>query len=144
MVICMEQDLKTSTKNTIYQYDKSFDQVYKATQRDLSSDNFLLLQKYDHEMVNQSLSKATRLKHLKVVLSLSRMIKKDWKDVTKDDIDGLVYRIMQTYASDTGKETESSRDFKKVLKIFFRWLKLGSRSFDEVGDPPETKKIKLK
>ena len=140
----MEQDLKTFTKNTIYPYDQSFDQVYKAIQRDLSSDNSLLLQKYDHEMVNQSLSKATRLKHLKVMLSLSRMIKKDWKDVTKEDIDGLVYRIMQTYASDTGRETESSRDFKKVLKIFFRWFKLGSRSFDEVGDPVETKKIKLK
>jgi 5-bromo-4-chloroindolyl phosphate hydrolysis protein len=45
-------------------------------------------------MVKQSLSKATRLKHLKVVLSLSKMIKKDWKDVTKDDVDTLVYRIM--------------------------------------------------
>ena len=86
----MEQDLKTPTKNSICQYDKSFDQVYKAMQRDFSPDNFLLLQKYDHDMVNQSLSKATRLKHLKVVLSLSRMIKKDWKDATKDDIDGHV------------------------------------------------------
>ncbi len=30
------------------------------------------------------------------------------------------------------------------MKIFFRWLKLGSRSKDEVGDPPETKHIRMK
>jgi hypothetical protein len=38
------------------------------------------------------------------------MIKKEWKDVTKDDIDGLVYRLMQTYTSDTGKESQSRSD----------------------------------
>lgn len=33
---------------------------------------------------------------------------------------------------------------KKILKIFFRWVKLGSRSFVEVGDPEETKRVKIK
>ena len=33
---------------------------------------------------------------------------------------------------------------KKVLKMFFRWYKLGSREFKQVGDPPETKSIKTR
>ena len=32
---------------------------------------------------------------------------------------------------------------KKILKIFFRWLKLGSREFNDVRDLDETKKAKL-
>ena len=38
----------------------------------------------------------------------------------------------------------SSYDHKKILKIFFRWIKLGSRSSKEVGDPQETKGIQLR
>lgn len=30
-----------------------------------------------------------------------------------------------------------------MLKIFFRWFKFGSRELNEVGDPEETKKVKL-
>lgn len=51
---------------------------------------------------------------------------------------------MSEYGDVNGDETETSRDFKKILKLFFRWLKLGSRSFKEVGDPTETKGIRLK
>ena len=49
---------------------------------------------------------------------------------------------MDNYGNTKGKETETSRDHKKVLKIFFRWYKLGSRSF-KVGDPIQTKGIKI-
>ncbi|MDE1819087.1 MAG: site-specific integrase [Thaumarchaeota archaeon] len=35
-------------------------------------------------------------------------------------------------------------DHKKILKIFFRWFKLGARDFNEVGDPLETKHVKIK
>ena len=51
---------------------------------------------------------------------------------------------MQKYASQDGQETNSSSDHKKILKIFFRWIKLGSRNFNEVGDPDETKRVKIK
>ena len=60
-----------------------------------------------------------------------------------DDIDNLIRRTMDNYGNTKGKETETSRDHKKVLKIFFRWYKLGSRSFKEVGDPTQTKGIKI-
>jgi len=95
-------------------------------------------------MVDEGLGKATRIKHLKMILSLSRKINKPWNSVTRDDLSKLVREIMNQYGDVNGDETESSRDFKKVLKIFFRWLKLGSRAHNEVGDPEETRKIKLR
>ncbi|MDH3341107.1 MAG: hypothetical protein OEL84_07460 [Nitrosopumilus sp.] len=50
---------------------------------------------------------------------------------------------MKKYSID-GKETHTTWDHKKILKIFFRWCKLGNRNFSDVGNPPETDKIKLK
>jgi len=41
-------------------------------------------------------------------------------------------------------ESKTTRDYKKSLKLFFRWLKLGSRDYREVGDQPELKSIQLK
>jgi hypothetical protein len=52
--------------------------------------------------------------------------------------------LVEEYADDSGQETNTSYDHKKILKIFFRWIKLGSREFQEVGDPDETRWIKPK
>jgi len=74
---------------------------------------------------------------------LSGMLDKEWDAVIKEDIDVLVSKIMEKFAENNGQESNYSYDHKKVLKIFFRWLKLGSREFNEVGDPDETRKVKL-
>ena len=95
-------------------------------------------------MTRQSLAKATRLKHLQIILNLSRFLKKDWKDVTRDDIDELIVKIVNTYGSSNGQETNTTWDHKKILKIFFKWFKLDSRDHREVGDPTETKSVKLR
>lgn len=127
----------------IHPYDRRINSTLKLLEKVLSKYNFTIIKNYDKELVNNSLAKATRLKHLQIVLNLSRMIKKDWNQVTKQDVSDLVYHIMQTY-SDTGQENNVTWDHKKILKIFFRWFKLGSREFRIVGDPEETKFVKLK
>ncbi len=119
-------------------------QVKKQIQNELSAENVELISQYDMEMVRHSIAIATRQKHLKTLLGLSRILRKDWKDVSKNDIEKLVYDIMQNYADSSGKETNYSYDHKKVLKIFFRWMKLGSREFIEVGDPPETTRVRMR
>ena len=137
----MSQKLRSSG---VYDYDNLLTSVSTLLKRDLSQNNVKLIEKYDMTMVNASLSKATRHKNLKMVLSLSRLLQKDWMDVTKDDIESLVWKIMNQYGNDNGQETNTSWDHKKVLKLFFRWLKLGSREKNEVGDPPETKNVKIR
>jgi len=95
-------------------------------------------------MISQGLGKAARLKNLQIVLNLSRFLRKDWKDATRNDIEKIVMEIANRYSDPTGQETYTTYDHKKILKMFFRWLKLGSREQKEVGDPPETKCIKIR
>lgn len=71
------------------------------------------------------------------------MLNKDWNSVTKKDIDVLVAKIVTKY-SDDGCETYTTHDHKKVLKIFFRWFKLGTKRKLAAGDPPETAHILMK
>ena len=71
------------------------------------------------------------------------MMSKNWYDVDKEDVDEIISPIMTRYADERGKETNSSYDHKKVLKMFFRWYKLGTRDAD-AGDPAEAKDVKLK
>lgn len=128
----------------IHPYDQGIASLHRLIQTNLSKKNIELILKYDKEMVKNSLAKATRRKHLEVILLQSRMLNKDWDYVTKEDIDDLVYQIIQKYSPDSGQETNSTWDHKKILKIFYRWLKLGSREYRLVGDPEETKFIRLK
>ena len=58
-------------------------------------------------MARQSLAKATRLKHLKTSLNLTRIPKKDWSKVDKD---AWVLKIVSTYGDTDGKETHTSYD----------------------------------
>ncbi len=139
----MRQKLAKKNKIEIYDYDNRIKSTVNLIKKNLSKKTAVLIQEYDNVMISQSIAKATRHKHLQTVLNLSRFLKKEWKDVTKKDIDSLVAKIVQTY-SDNGQETHTTHDHKKILKIFFRWLKLGSRDKNEVGDPSETKYIKLK
>src|SRR5579864_1681401 len=127
----------------IHPYDRRISSTLRLIEKDLSKYNISIINNYDKELVNNSLAKATRLKHLQIILNLSRMIKKDWNQITRQDISDLVYHIMQTY-SDSGQENNVTWDHKKILKIFFRWFKLDSREYRIVGDPEETKFVKLK
>jgi len=143
----MSNSLTTKRKKQefeIHPYDKKIDAIYKLAEREVSKNNFQLIKDYDHYMARHSLAKATRLKHLETILNLSRIIKKDWNSVSKQDIDNVVFKVVETYGDSTGRETHSTYDHKKILKIFFRWIKLGSRYFTEVGNPPETKDVKLR
>ncbi len=140
----MSQKFDSKKSIGIYDYDYLLKNVFALLKRDLSENNVKLVTKYDIAMVNSSLSKATRHKNLKMILSLSRLLQKDWVDVTAHDIEGLVFKIMTLYGNNNGQETNTTWDHKKTLKIFFRWIRLGSRSKNDVGDPPETKNVKIK
>ena len=135
---------KRENKVKVHDYDYQIERTTILLKRDVSSENFELVKKYDIEMVKAALGKATRHKHLKMILSLTRLLDKNWQEITKDDIDELVYNIMKKYGGDSGEETNTTWDHKKTLKIFFRWIKLGSRDQKDVGDPPETKSVKVR
>jgi len=116
----------------IYSYDTQIQAIFRRIHRDLPSSTIQLIQKYDIEMINTSKAKGTRRKHLQTLYVLSKLLDKEWHTVTKDDIEILVSKIMEQFAEENGQESNYSYDHKKVLKIFFRWFKLGDREQKEV------------
>lgn len=139
-----KQAEKKNTSFSVYEFDRSLARSFAVIRKELPSETQDLIIEYDKIMARQSISKAARRIHVQALLNLSRLLQKSWKDITEKDIDDLAFKIMETYADERGQETWSSFDLKKVLKIFVRWLKLGSRDFKEVGDPVETKNVKLR
>jgi integrase/recombinase XerD len=139
---------KESENLQIYDYKKKIRQQFDLMKRNdkISPRSIELIGKYDDTMVQNAISVTTRCKHIETLHSLCKLIdgKWEWESAAKPEIDSLVVKIMRTYADDRGQETHTTRDHKKILKIFFRWLKLGSRDFKEVGNPPELKDVRLK
>ncbi|MFQ5476398.1 MAG: tyrosine-type recombinase/integrase [Nitrosopumilus sp.] len=136
--------ISTPTKSTIYDYDNRIDRTWSIIRKETSKNNQDIIERYDNLMITSSMAKATRHKHLQTILNLTRFLDKDWNESSSHDISKLVVEIVRRYANDNGQETYTSYDHKKILKIFYRWFKLGSREFKEVGDPPETKSVKIK
>jgi hypothetical protein len=89
----------------IHDFEKGLDHTLKAIERELSERNIDLIKRYDKEMVRHSLARGTRLKHLLIILSLSRILKKDWEDVTKPDIEELVYQFITNFHQQNSKES---------------------------------------
>ena len=135
-------DKKSSTIK-IYDYQKIISRNFALMERDLSENNVSLIKKFDMVLVNESLSEARRSKILNTLLSLSRLLDKDWANTSKNDIEEIVYKFNKKFSKD-GQETNTTSDHKKILKNFYRWYKLGSRDWKEVGDPDETKWIRIK
>ncbi len=69
-----------------------------------------------------------------MILSQTRMIPngKSWMALKQKDIDGIVATFMRKF-SDNGKETATTTDHKRFLRIWYRFIKLGSREFKKVG-----------
>ncbi|WP_428324602.1 tyrosine-type recombinase/integrase [Nitrosopumilus sp.] len=130
-------------KIRLYDYDRIIFRTFALMEKDLSQDNVKLIRKFDRTLVNESLSDARRSKILGTLLSLSRMLGKDWEDTNKEDIEELVYKFNKKFSKD-GHETNTTSDHKKILKNFYRWFKLGSRDQKDVGDPDETSWIRVR
>jgi len=139
----LSQKTKFSQEIDIYNYDKRLERTHKLLKRDLSTKNYNFIKKYDQYLTREARAKAYRLKSINTLLTLSRILKKDWDQANKEDIENLVTEVMNLYSNQKGQETNTTADCKKYLKMFFRWLKLGSKEFKEVGDPPETKAVRI-
>ncbi|MBL7015221.1 MAG: site-specific integrase [Nitrosopumilus sp.] len=116
---------KSISKIENYPLKRKIDQAYERA-KTISPKNQELFKKYDRVMIQDTLAIATRVNQLEVFIRLSKMVRKDWVDVTKDDVDKLVYDIMTTYSPD-GKENWATHDYKKVLTILMKWMYLGKR-----------------
>lgn len=139
----MRQKLQSSRLD-IHNIDSDIEFCLKTLESELSPENWKLISKYNILLTASTMSKAARRENLRKLLSLNRLNEnRPWDLITKDDVDLLVAKIMQKYSPD-GQESWSTRNHKSVLAQFIRWIKLGSRDKDDVGDPAETKGMKIR
>jgi hypothetical protein len=76
------KQIQKSNDIMVHDFDRRIENEFMTIQSELSPKNVEIIKKYDMEMVRGSLSKATRLKHIATLLSLTRILKKDWNAVT--------------------------------------------------------------
>ena len=100
----------------------------------VDKDVFQVLKKYENAMVLDSLVDASKAKNFDTILGLTRLLPdgKSWLELDKDDIENIVVAIMNKYSTD-GKENSVTTDFKRFLKIWFRFIKFQSRYLQELG-----------
>jgi len=109
----------------------------------LSTKNLQLLYDYNDDMIIHSLSENTRYKNLTHYGKLTKIIQKDWADITEKDIRSLVSGLMVKHG-DNGKETGYTAGLKISIKSIVRFEKLGSTSKPEDGELEIIKFIKPK
>lgn len=139
----MMSNSATVSKEIIYCYQAVSKRIWRRIENDCTPENFKLLKNYERQMIKESLATATINRNLERLHVLTRMLNMNWENTTKQDIEELIITVIQKYA-ENGQETDTTYDFKRSLKAFVRWYKLGSRSLKEVGDPDEISGIKVK
>ncbi|MBM3905055.1 MAG: integrase, partial [Thaumarchaeota archaeon] len=94
------------------------------------------MKKYQDVLITSAMAKITILKQIKTLYYLTKFYGKDWDKFSKEDSVKLVSQIMQYY-SRTGQETNTTFDFKKILKLFVRWINTGQRlkADNDLPDP---------
>ena len=136
----MRQKL-TSSRLDIHNIEGDIQFCLKTLESELSPENWKLVSKYNVLLTASTMSNAARRGNLRLLLSLNRLYdNKPWESITKDDVQNLTAKIIQKYSND-GQESWSSRNHKSVMAQFIRWIKLGSRDKDDVGDPAEIKEL---
>ena len=125
--------------------DKRIERKLNHIKNELSSDNVELILEYFDAMKMETCGKVVQDKHLQCIYKMTEVLGKYWKDATKKDVDRVLLWIIDRYTDVKGQETHASSDYKKVLKIFFRWMKNGYRKKDSNHlDPIEIRNITIK
>ena len=138
-----KQVSSVSQKENIHRRAQWIQRFLDKQESILSTKNLQLLYDYNDDMIIHSISENTRYKNLTHFSLLTKMLQKDWTDVTEKDIRALVSRLMIKH-SENGKETGYTAGLKISIKSIVRFVKLGSRNKPEDSELDMIKFIKPK
>jgi hypothetical protein len=94
----------TNQQGNIHRRAQWIDTYINKQKTKLSPENYKLLLDYNDDMIISSLSENTRYKNLSHYGKLTKMIGKDWKDITEQDVRDLVSSLMIKHG-ENGKES---------------------------------------
>jgi len=118
----------------IYNYGRILERAFaKIEESPIDKTNKSLILQFLEDCVVQGLSKPRLIKYAHTLLQISRLINKPLSEVRKIDIARVVKEIESRDYSDWTK-----RDYKIVIKRFFKWLRKSE------GYPGEVRWIKAK
>ena len=138
-----KQVSNVSQKENIHRRAQWIQRFLDKQESILSTKNLQLLYDYNDDMIIHSISENTRYKNLTHFSLLTKMLQKDWTDVTEKDIRALVSKLMIKH-SENGKETGYTAGLKISIKSIVRFVKLGSRNKPEDSELDMIKFIKPK
>lgn len=121
-------------KIEVHHYERRLEKVLSRINKSPigREDKSLILEFYD-DCLSRGLSKARILKCLDTIERIAKLLRKPFKNATKEDIACFVREIEEKDYTDWTKH-----DYKIILKIFYRWLKKTEEY------PEEVRWIKLK
>ncbi len=120
--------------NSIHDYDRRYASAVRKVEKSTTisqKNRELILRHKDWLLSAQNLSKGRVVKCLYYLLKMADWLGKDFDQVTKDDLEGLVGRI-----NGSDYVPFSKKEHKSTLKRFYKWL----RNTEDY--PPEVKWIK--
>ena len=138
-----KQVSSVSQKENIHRRAQWIQRFLDKQESILSTKNLQLLYDYNDDMIIHSIAENTRYKNLTHFSLLTKMLQKDWTDVTEKDIRELVSKLMIKH-SENGKETGYTAGLKISIKSIVRFVKLGSRNKPEDSELDMIKFIKPK
>ena len=141
----MSEQVITSTgqKENIHRRAHWITKYTEKQKKQMTLKNYKTFSDYNDDMVICGISENTRYKNLNHFGLLTKVLQKDWLDVTEEDIRALVANIMIKHG-ENGKETGYTFVLKMSLRSIVRFVKLGSRNKPEDGELPMLKFIKSK
>ena len=117
----MESEMSRQTQGD-YRYLQKLAGTKQRLKNIMTKEEFKVLEKYEIDEVKVAHADATRVKNFDMIWSLTKMLNgKSWLKLNQEDIDSLVITIMNTHGNG-GKETATSSDHKRFLKIWYRFV----------------------
>ncbi|MDH3312537.1 MAG: site-specific integrase [Nitrosopumilus sp.] len=135
--------ISTDQKENIHRRAQWITKYLEKQKNQMTIKNYQIFLNYNDDMIINSVSENTRYKNLNHFGLLTKVLQKDWIDVTENDIRELIANIMIKHGKN-GKEIGYTFVLKMSIRGIVRFVKLGSRSKPEDGELQILKFIKSK
>lgn len=108
-----------SRANEVYNYPRTLErELAKLRANSLGKKNSEIVLRFYRQLVAEGLGIARQIKYLYTLRRIASLLKRSFKETTKDDIIDFVAKIEQQEYSEWTK-----RDYKIILKRFYKWLR---------------------
>jgi len=106
-------------KDEIYCYKRLIEGALRRVKNScIDKENKKKILEFYHECIVRGYSKARIIKYIDTLEAIAKILKKPFSQAGKEDIVELIERIEEKNYSDWTK-----RDYKVILRVFFKWLR---------------------